>query len=608
MKWIVALTFLVLPLAVAPAQPLSRGQARQYADALLEAGILSPEGHQDLHKVIANETPGIQAYHREVASFGLRMVVEADTLPLNRSELLGFCAYVEYLRQSAPDLLFDSLKRQHLASRCRRLQGPAWTLGAIDAIEARQLAGDRFSSFPPELIEPLRRDYARLAEVLLGVGLLTGNAYADVQQWVREAQFSRERRFGFFGYAALRTDHYEQYPARKQTQLACLDTLRQTGVLPEANFRKLVAAYQPFKLKSKVDILPYCNQALVIDAAQLPDDAWDAFRTVLRAIGENLLPELTLDHLATFEETHRDEEYGGEYTQTVVAARLNGYDYQQTFWFDPFALRMHTAERFSFGSMHGKAFQLVEDFLADREDARRLYLLEDQDGHTLSNGSRLGLVLLDSTLARAFERFDPGVGLSHPEPSLAQRNAFNRRGVREVITECQRIGLVPALPEAEINAVIVRARRDGYGSYVRVLAELPGVLADLDLHLPAEEAAELPPQQVYHAIMEKLGKVSRGTFSPQKPFAEKIPGRQGGPAKLRFGFSFRNKSYAGMLEDESELLYGSSGNRVVEAVNRALADQRIDGRYYPLRDGPTVLFLNNAQHQYLKAHQPQLFE
>ena len=608
MKLIVALTLLVFPLVAAPAQPLTRVQARQYADALLEAGILSREGHQDLHKAIANETPGILSYYEEVARFGVRVTGEADTLPMNRSELLGFCAYVEHLRQSAPALLFDSLKRQSLVNRCKQLQGPGWTIGAIDTIEARQLSGERFASFPPELIGSLRRDYARLAEVLHRVGLLTGNAYADVQQWVREAQFSQERRFGFFGYAALRTDYYEHYPARKQIQLAYLDTLRQTGVLPEANFRKLVAAYGPFQLKSSVDILPYCNQALVIETTQLPEDAWDAFRTVLRAIAENLLPELTLDHLATFEETHRDEEYGGEYTRTVVAARLNGYDYQQTFWFDPFALRVQASERFAFGSIHGKEFQLVEGFLADREDARRLYLLEDKNGHTWSTGSRLGLILLDSTQAQAFEQFDPQFTLSQSEPSLAQRNAFNRQGVRKAVAECQRIGLIPALPETDINRVIVRARRDGYGSYARVLAELPGVIADLDLHLPVEEAMELPHQQVYHATLEKLKEVSRGAFSPQKPFIEKIPGPKEGPAKLRFGFSFRNKSYAGILEEESELLYSASGNRIVETINEALAGQGVDGRYYPLRYGQHVLFLTRAQHQYLKLHQPGLFE
>ncbi|CAA9343477.1 MAG: hypothetical protein AVDCRST_MAG56-8028 [uncultured Cytophagales bacterium] len=606
MKWIVALTLLVLSLGSAPAQPLTRGQARQYADALLEAGILSREGHQDLHKAIADEKPAIQAYYEEVSRFTLHVTGEAGAQPLHRSALLGFCAYIEHLRQSAPALVFDSLKRRDLVNRCKQLQGPGWTLGVMDTLEARQLAGERFPDFSPEVIGSLQRDYARLAEVLHRVDLLTGNAYADVQGWVREAQFSRERRFSFFQYAALRTGYYEAYPVRRQAQLAYLDTLRQTGVLPESSFRRLVAAYQPFELKSGVDILPHCNEALVLETTGLPDDPWDAFRTVLRAIAENLLPELTLDHLATFEETLRDEEYGGAYSKTVVAARLNGYDYQQTFWFDPYALQMHTAERFTLGSLHGREFQLVEDFLADREDARRLYLVEDKNGHALPTGSRLGLILLDSTQAEAFKRFDPHA-LTQPEGSLQQRNAFNRQGVRQVVTECQRIGLVPALPEAEINGIIVRARRDGYCSYDRVLGELPGVVADLDVHLPVEEALELPPGQVYRTVLEKLRKVSRGAFDPQKPFLEKIPGRQGEPVKFRFGFSCRNKSYSGILEAASQLRYSPSGNRVVEAINQALADQGTDGRYHSLRYGPHFLFLTKAQHEYLKIHHPQVF-
>jgi hypothetical protein len=608
MKIIFTLAFSVFINSLLLSQPLSKSQAQQYADALLQAEMLSSEGHQELVRLIDHKPTKLQQFYEKNVSLGGGFIIEADTFLVTKSTLLGFFMYVERLESMNHSFLMEKQKAKELTEKCQKLKGRKWNVRLL----ANPPKGLNSSSYLDELtaekIQSLQEYYRRMTNILHQIQLLDEKVYQDVTQWVDQAAFSKEEQFHFFDYIGQRTFFYEEYEFNKKEQLLYLDSLRIRNVISEENYGRLLTSYQPYQLKSALDILPYCQKATVVETTQLPQESLAAFKQVLTQIQATILPSLSLETLTTFQETHKDEEYGGEYSQTLVSALLNGKEYQQTLRFDPTGFQFRSSEDFIVGRVHGNEFQIVEDFLADQKDTAYLYLLDDKNHFTLSVGTRLGLILLDSVQADLLTHFAPLSAL--PSTSLlSHRLTFNREGIRKIIREYQQLGLAPTLSDSEMEKVIVQSRRDGFCSYQRILSNLPNLIADTDPHLPVEELIQKGPKATYLTILEKLSQVSHQHFVPRQSFLEKLPTRKKGENKLRFGFTFQNRTYQGVLEEESYLYFSSlSDNQVVKLVNKALAEQKVDGRYYPLVLSNQFLFLNQQQYQYLRTHQPSLFE
>jgi len=143
-----------------------------------------------------------------------------------------------------------------------------------------------------ELIHPKRsvlgkHIYKTLTD-LQKIGLINERIYQDVLAEIKSGRLFMENLV--VNHAFERSKYYEDYDRKQARELAFLDSLEKYELITATNKISLINSYEPFELKGKFEILPYCNQAKIIQVPnkeKSPAEVYEAYFQTIKTLLPN---------------------------------------------------------------------------------------------------------------------------------------------------------------------------------------------------------------------------------------------------------------------------------------------------------------------------------
>ncbi|MDZ7933673.1 MAG: hypothetical protein U5M51_01605 [Emticicia sp.] len=651
MKKIFSLLLILIPFAPTFAQKLTDKQINDYLDALQKQEIITEFGKDAFLKVINKEDKVLSQRISTFGQFGKNQV--PDSLVKSRTAILGFIGVFELMRNvgSAADELI------RLRELSEKMLGEKMLFKT--EIEGDVKVGNPLTFMAIEQnLRPSKTNYLELAAQLKAINLIDEKVYDELLVWLRKDQIKLIKDFGFFVYAARQTYFYDNYTSLKATQFGLIDSLQHKNLLSVVNATSLKNSYKEYELKSKVEILSSCKNAIIIPAEQKNLTRSEVYETYWKEIKQKLLPnfdfsEIKLTELSKNEETVAQSPINipiknpfANQNKYKISYQVGGKTYSQKADTDfsfiktikksippdidiDSSIIASYASAFSFlTGFSNKDFQSINDFLTDQHSTKRLVVVSNDYNPFLSvRDSRKIILLVDSTQNVLF--IDKNKTNPLFESVFGNKTSFSDKNSRDslnaIIKEFQQIGLIQGSNDVTIDEAIVDLRFDAKNNTNlkrNLLSKFPQVIAKIS-PLPLKEAEQV---LIFKNFIGSLEKISRGTFKPEKVtdnFETEIKKGSKKDRELVVSFRVNGKKYesknkiAHVESDEEgkENRFALNFNGLffntqdwLEEINRALDESNIDGNFikintrnsYGFGGEESYIFLTKEQENFLK--------
>lgn len=653
MKKIFSLLLILLPFTPTFAQKLTEKQIEDYLDALQKQEIITEFGKDAFLKIVNKEDKVLNQRISGSAfgQFGKNQV--PDSLVKSRTAILGFIGVFELMRNVGST-----------ADELIRLRELSEKMLGEKMLFKTEVEGDVKMNNPltflaiEQNLRPSKTNYLELAAQLKAINLIDEKVYNELLVWLKKDQIKLIKDFGFFVYAARQTYFYDNYASLKATQFGLIDSLEHKNLLSIVDATSLKNSYKEYELKSKVEILSFCKNVIIIPAEQKNLTRSEIYETYWKEIKQKLIPnfdfsEIKLTELSKNEENVAQSQINipiknpfANQNKYKISYQVGGITYSQKADTDFSFLKAikksippdididssiiaSYASAFSFlTGFSNKDFQSINDFLTDQHSAKRLIVVSNDYNPFLSvRDSRKIILLVDSTQNTLFINKNKTNPLF--ENVFGSKTSFSDKNSRDSLTtlikEFQQIGLIQTSDAAIIDKAIIDLRfepKNNSNIKRNLLAQFPQVIAKIS-PLPLKEAEQV---LMFKNFIENLEKISRGAFKPEKVtdnFETEIKKGNKKDRELVISFKLNGKKYESKNkiahveneEEDKENRFALNFNSLffntqdwLEEVNLALEENNIDGNFikintrntYAFGSEENYIFLNKEQEKYLK--------
>lgn len=654
MKKIFSLLLIFLAFTPTFAQKLTDKQIENYLDALQKQEIITEFGKDAFLKIVNKEDKIFnQRYGGNTFSqFGKNQV--PDSLIKSRTAILGFIGVFELMRNvgsSADELI--------------RLRELSEKMLGEKMLFKTEVEGDVKVSNPltflaiEQNLRPSKTNYIELASQLKAINLIDEKVYNELLIWLNKDQIKLIKDFGFFVYAARQTYFYDNYTALKATQFGLIDSLQHKNLLSTTDANSLKNSYKEYELKSKVEILSFCKNTIIIPAEQKNLTRSEIYETYWKEVKQKLLPnfdfsEIKLSELSKTEENTAQSQINIpiknpfiNQNKYKISYQVGGKTYSQKADTDfsfiktikksippdidiDSSIIASYASAFSFlTGFSNKDFQSINDFLTDQHSSKRLIVVSNDYNPFLSvRDSRKIILLVDSTQNVLF--IDKNKTNPLFENAFGSKISFSDKNSRDslskLIQEFQEIGLIQSSDAVMTDKAIVDLRfeqKNNANLKRSLLEQFPQIIARISA-LPMKEAEQI---LMFKNFVGSLEKISRGAFKPKKVtdnFETEIKKSSKKDRELVVSFKLNSKKYESKNkiahieneEEDNENRFSLNFNGLffntqdwLDEINRALDENNIDGNFikintrnaYAFGGEEKYIFVTKVQENYLKA-------
>ncbi len=654
MKNIYLLLLSIITFAPTFAQKLTDKQIEGYLEALQKEEFITEYGKDTYLKIINNED---KIYQK---SYGILSLISQlknqlpDSLIKSRTAILGFFGAIELLRSigSAAD---DLVRLRELSEKM---------LGEKMLFKT-EIAGNIKLNYPltflviEQNLRPSKEKYRELATKLKAINLIDEKIYDELLVWLKKDQIKLIKDFGFFVYAARQTYFYENYTSLKARQFSFIDSLQHKNMLSIGNANYIKNSYKDYELKSKVEILSYCKNVILIPSEQKNLTRSEIYESYWKEIKQKLISNFDFKDIQLSELSKKEESFhpnisnipiknpfAGSQHKFKLSYRVNNKTYTQKADTDFSLIKtikknlppdldidssiiQSYATAFSFlAGFRNKDFQSINDFLTDQHSSKRIIVVgNDYNPFLAVRDGRKALLLVDSTQNALFE--DKNKINSLFEGPFRTKTDFTSKKSRDnlytLIEEFQKIGLILASDSSNIENAIVELRfqqKNERNIKRNLLIQFPEIIAEVN-PIPLKESEQI---LMFKNFVIGLERISRGVFKAEKisdNFETEIKKSPKKERELFISFKFNGKKFESKnkivkAEEEdvnsrekfslnfSTLFFNTQ--EWLEEINRALEENQIDGKFYKINArraytyGGTehYIFLTKKQSDYIE--------
>ncbi|RYU95111.1 hypothetical protein [Emticicia agri] len=648
------------------AQSLTEDQVKKYLDALQKETIISEFGKDGFLKAIAKDNPAIKQRLSGIPFGGLNKL--PDSVFKSRAAILGYIGLFEVIRNvgSAADELVQ------LREMAERILGESMYFKPD--IEGEVNAKNPISFLALEQnLKPSKENYLLLADKLRAIQLIDKRVYDELLQWLEKDRIKLINDFGFFIYAARQTWFYDNYAAQKALQISFIDSLQATGMLAKEKAEMLKNSYTPFEIKSKIDILSLCNNVVVIPNEQGNFTREEIYKNLFSEIKNKLLPEFAFSNFSVKEinKTQTSPSLNGPmglginnpFNKDKKSYRLqytvDGLNYAQKAdtdfsWLkslnkiippdihiDSTIIQSYAVVLSPLIGIAIKDFRSINDYLIDKKSNKRLIIVANDINPLIPvRDARKALALVDSVQSLAFksgfqDNAYVGMLLGLEKPDFSKK--FSRENLTAIIKDFQENDILPADNQESIEKAIVDFRFESENrSNVKrsLLLSFPAIIAQTDF----DQKNETEKINAFKTFIAELTRVSRGQFKPEKVtdnFENELSKSIEKDRNLVMSFRLKDKKYEYKQEIpkiDKELIEAQKGLKknnyldfdnlylneyqIIELINAALEENKIDGTFYKIARNPNYLdytnrsnyiFLTKKQYDYIENNHHEIF-
>lgn len=392
------------------------------------------------------------------------------------------------------------------------------------------------------------------------------------------------------------------------------DALKRENMLSDEDLK----AIDLNKTKEPSEVLKASSQAFVFDLNELAGkNNTELYAYILKKFGSKLLPNTTFSELNY--KKARDFSDSTEYGEYLISLNVNGRPYEQTLYVSMEKVVKNAIDSLKndksqyFPGIGENQFKFINDYLTDIASPQRLVIVCDYRSPMIS------FVLFDSTQAGLVSETLPN---NYVDFSMYSRD-FSRDSLQNTLFELGRIGLIDPMNDARKEEFILKFRRTP-GSGKTMLEAIPGVIAKTNMW----ELEDF--KDVYKSMLDSLKTISKGRFNPVKVednFQKMLKKGEFKDRTFKYSFDLHNKKYSESQfikaipksknkSNQSDYAYFDFDTaKMLELVNKALADQNAEYAFYELFNGeddelsgPQFIFLSTKQYRWIKNKYPELFE
>lgn len=651
MKHTLSLFFTLLFVSATFAQKLSDEQLQKYLNALQKEQIISEFGKDSFLKTINNEN---KALSQRMANSPLASFSKIpDSLSKSRAAILGFIGVFELLRnvgtsademiqirEMSEKMLGESMFYKPEIEGNIKLNNPITFLGL------------------EQNLKPLKQNYITIANQLKSIHLIDEKVYDELIIWLNKDKIKLIKDFGFFIYAAKQTYFYDNYTALKANQFKFIDSLQNQKLLKASKVQELKKSYQNFELKSKIDILSFCENVIILPAEQKILTRTEIYDELFKEIKEKLLPNFQYKNLVVNEikneEANANEKlalsmpFNNPFTKNKknykLTFNINNWLYSQKadtdFSFfktlqknippdidiDSTIIKSYSNVFAFLTGITNKDFLAINDYLIDQHSNKRIIVVGNDYNPLLSiKEARKAILLVDSLQFKVLENktkenvlFGKFFGKN---TDFSDKNS--QENLLKILEDFQEQGIVQNFDaEQATNAIQdLRFEPDNLNNPSRnLLQNLPNICAKVNF-IPQKYAEKT---LVFKQFMAELSRISKGKFIPEKVtdnFAKEIKKDSKKERELKVSFKFYGKKYEHLqklpkeIDGENESLklgfdnifYNSS--EWLEIVNEALENNAVDGKFYKISSKMNFSFTQNIDsYVFLTKNQDEFLE
>jgi len=391
-------------------------------------------------------------------------------------------------------------------------------------------------------------------------------------------------------YATSRAIFYEDYEEEKVEEYEFIKNLHKYNLISDKNLKILLKEEKEQRLRSKYELIKYCENAKVFDINNYSIDASQGYQEIFEEI-KTLLPDTKIKNFKA-EIITGIEEWGGDLLEEnlSISFDVNGNTYSCQSFYDFKKINPETNETLEQDTI----LRISDDFhkginkyLADKNSDYRLYFSEkDEIGQVYDN--EFSVILMTEKQAAAWGEHTYDL-LSRENHS----NEFNTKNIQKFIAACDSLGLFSHLSQEEIDKAHKCIEELQNRDYQSVLYCFPKTIVAFDW-----ETGNL--ENPYEELTLAFGEASRGAFTPTN-IIDTFEDSWKKETTL-YSFEFKGKTYQEELPMKTDWLdYG-----FMKLMEKAMEEHHVAGEFrYCGYNGS--IFLSDAQHEYLKKNYPTLF-
>lgn len=567
-KWLV---IYFLPL-ILQGQEVSKATAKVITQQLFEVEILSEKGKQDLLSQIES------VYVDSLSQSFFRTSPKDDTLKKEiRSTQFPYGKMTKERILNYLALLFDMEYRN-------RQRHPEMELAILKAgIATNPLDSSlfkiKYKSLDTNeigLIHPLQSTMGmhltKTLEDVKKIGLIDERVERELKKVIKKSR--RVTEYILLKLAAQKVHYYQNYLRYKSEQLALLEKLQKNNRLSHENYQTLVESYQPYELKSSLDIIQLCEYALYVDLSNYPQEPTLLYTQLFKEL-KTFFPSLEFYNF--------EIEQNGDVL--AVSFELEGRAYQKQF---PHYVKHHTDKHGTSKSIPSISFdfhRLINKALADHQLPERIYYVYYKHKQ-LYNPWTLGYILLEKS-----ERDLWTDGSLSQEVHGAFLTEFE---IDNLIKDFETLGILAHLTPTQIEKSRQVLKGKNLKCYTDLLKCFEGVIADFNGSAIAET--------IYEDYTNAMAMVSKNQFSPANVIYYCEENEHDLQEKCYLEFEIGIKKYTFHFESSTWV-----DESLVSKINKLLKVHHIDGQFYVTDGVLSTIFLTAEQHDYLFQHYPALF-
>lgn len=620
-------TFLIVNLFTKSlaAQMLTLPEAQKLLHQLYEDKIISKKGESEFLKALSGQEMEIEVFWKESYNpgMGFSILTEKSDLPLTTIQsfhILYLFNEIEQIHDIAEAATYENFIRltvvknpENIITQCESLKGAAWKKHRPQRInyESSEAA-----------VQEAAAQFQWWVQTLDTYGLLLADIKEDALEWIEKRRFINQIMDtpnpmpDFFQFLSTRVLYDGLSNILIEHQANCIDTLRQLGAINEKNYTLLKSSLNFNKPKRNIDFLPFFDDAMVLDGKDYENLQYnyvEIYRIFIELVKDSLIPDLELNEIYQFSKDFIDNEYGGKYTDEFLSITLNGIEYHQAVGniFPAIGSDEGNMENDIIGSMiNDRYISFFQEYLTDRKSPYRMLLVSDKDKIRQKIGTRLGVLLFTNEQMEQIQQLFgfEAIGISNVESYF---HYYTFEDIKALIDDFQRIGVLNNLSTTKANALIPDLRTIRNIGLRSIINNLPQVVANLHVFYPEYEEDPDSFPYPFRDLIERLSAVSRNQFMPTDVQQGWQEYREEETYPVSTGFNLNGKLYNIEVNNWEENTRFWDKGGIVDFVNQALKDQRIDGQFYSIDHirsySQSFIYLNSKQYEYLNKNYPELF-
>jgi hypothetical protein len=569
----------------------------------------------------------------------LEILKTVDSVFINKSVLLAFIGFIDIARMDIDNNQLDAIKKRKI----KNVLGNLWDFKP-------KLIGDQKNPFSYKFnISENRNDYTAIMEAIKRTGLVDEKVLNDSKKWLEGDEKYIFKDFNVFLYAAFRNLYYDSYPNLKNKQTNQIDSLLAYNIIKPTNASALKNQLTNYQILYKTDIFGQSPNAINLIAANTKiKDKKNVIEYVFREINK-LLPELKIENLTIKDlgiSTDKSQFSGRQImgialdklvtkNELEISADFNGKKYSRILAapvideieLNNEALSNPVNKIVNASWVTAKDLQIVNDYLIDNGDKRRLFSIGDELTFfpKPSTAKRI-LILLDSTqfdlVKKIFLTANVGFDKNHDfERSTSIAN------LKQVYDNLVAEQIINPMAQNALNQKLIDLRKNATKDNIIKTAITELIKNNTTRFVKGSVFSGDMKQEEYNQLFANLKTASEGSFMPENLFnnfeTENAKDKKF-DRNLKFGFTSNQIVYQdsltiyGKLDDSKEnnylaLLEGEPKTQVEEKimilVNTACENNEIKPKRYTKNFKEfDYIFLNNDQVDAISIKYPSVFE